>query len=650
MRLVFCPENDCNVGLDDDDVDADNSKHDWRSHSQHFILGIAVKDTCVTAVYRETKSTPSSSNKKRKNGQLQNGESDQSAVKRLKEESSSTGASCTATTTTSAVSLATETMSSKPSKQQQVSKKDEAKKPAGYTFLTPSKSSQIRMDINSHLVSGHKGINDKSGSESITSNYMHTYLRIPRYISTLIVPTFTLDHPETNNNSLDMSKNGCDKNDVEKDKKHTSKKQPESANDNQMNQKQQQKKKKDVVPNSTKDSMPVDTPHGWQKIQPEQYWDAVLSLTNHVSLSSTATDTGAKPSTTPDASVYNSSCLGAVGLFDHMNISRDQINCMFAQFIKDTTTTNTNGEEGTNNALTEQAQRSIDGVVPKGKWETLVQKLVQRTNDWTYRIMSHREQSNSTNFWVPVHMSASHLPLDRMLARPRVSNERPPPLKCEHDVAIVGWDIVSYNREYRRKALRNLMTTLQSRSAIQKPKRRYMILAVNDIQSILDAAREGVSIIGTDMVRLWSRDGIALCLDITLDSSNGGKNDRIESIVGGKMDLSNEQYARDSLPLLPGCQCVSCRPRQVTTGIKHNNNTDMKKKPVPSFNRAYIHHLIKANEMLAETLLFVHNLHQMLLLFRHLSNAASLDEEERDEKRMRLDSLCQKIEEQIYMS
>ena len=245
------------------------------------------------------------------------------------------------------------------------------------------------------------------------------------------------------------------------------------------------------------------------------------------------------------------------------------------------------------------------------------------------------------------------MPLDHVLARPRVSNERPPSLKCEHNVAIVGWDTVSYNREYRRKALRNLMTTLQSRSPIQEPKKRYMILAVNDIQSILDAAREGVSIIGTDMVRLWSRYGIALCLDMTLDhvGSNGGNKNycRNESIVGGKMDLSNVQYARDSLPLLPGCQCLACRPRQVTTSIKHNNSTETK-KAVPSFTRAYIHHLIKANEMLAETLLFVHNLHQMLLLFRHLSNAASLDEEEGDEKRTHLDAFCQKIEEQLYVS
>ena len=66
MRLVFCPENDCkdgNVGLDDDD---DNSKQVWRSHRQHFILGIAVKDTCVTAVYRDTKLASLSYNKNKR--------------------------------------------------------------------------------------------------------------------------------------------------------------------------------------------------------------------------------------------------------------------------------------------------------------------------------------------------------------------------------------------------------------------------------------------------------------------------------------------------------------------------------------------------------------------------------------------------------
>ena len=71
------------------------------------------------------------------------------------------------------------------------------------------------------------------------------------------------------------------------------------------------------------------------------------------------------------------------------------------------------------------------------------------------------------------------------------------------------------------------------------------------------------------------------------------------------------------------------------------------KKSVPSFTRAYIHHLIKANEMIAETLLFVHNLHHVLLLFCQLSQAASLDDEECGDEKRNLEAFCQKIEEQL---
>ena len=68
---------------------------------------------------------------------------------------------------------------------------------------------------------------------------------------------------------------------------------------------------------------------------------------------------------------------------------------------------------------------------------------------------------------------------------------------------------------------------------------------------------------------------------------------------------------------------------------------------VPSFTRAYIHHLIKAKEMLAETLLFVHNLHQMLLLFRQLCEAASLDGGREEGTTDNLAAFVQRIEDQL---
>ena len=634
MQLIFCPpsgvsEDTTSTSIDDDGNDL--LQQSWKWHRDHLILGVAVKDTCVTALYRDIKSDSNDNKKKRRNEQRNDVGDDRSAKKVKSDVSSNFQKSDTTHTTIETASNNRSTDNSTSAKQPSKTNDDDTKKPAGYTFLTPSQSAQICNEINSHI--NCKATNGISSS----TNYMQTYLRIPQYISTLIVPTFTLDSTDNSNKSAsDVSKSSTQ--DVNKNKRV-----PKQPSENKQSKPKQQQKKnsKDVIPNSTKDSMPVDTPHGWQKIKPEQYVDAVTSLTNSIPSSS------AMGTASNDKKIAKSLCEGAVGLFDHMNISHDQANCMFAQFMKVK-----NKGEDSKLVLTQQAQKSIEGMVVKGKWETMVQKLVQRTNDWSIRTAKYNSSPPAMPFWLPVHMAASHLPLKYMFSCPRSNQQEETSsvlakLSDYNHIAITGWDSISYNREYRRQALRQLMTTLQQTTTTIPRRREYLILAVNDIQSVLDAAREGVSIIGTDMARLWSRDGMALCLDMSLD--NEGKKNDIDT-ASGLIDLSDEKYARDSSALLPGCQCVTCRPRQIDTRSNHldtKSTTDKTKKTVPSFTRAYIHHLIKANEMLAETLLFVHNLHQMLLLFRQLSQAASLDDEKDGDEKRNLGALCQKIEEQL---
>lgn len=55
----------------------------------------------------------------------------------------------------------------------------------------------------------------------------------------------------------------------------------------------------------------------------------------------------------------------------------------------------------------------------------------------------------------------------------------------------------------------------------------------------------------------------------------------------GKMNLKNQAYEKDLSPIEEGCDCPCCR----------------------SFSRAYVHHLLKAKEMLAMRLLVLHNLY-----------------------------------------
>ncbi len=70
-------------------------------------------------------------------------------------------------------------------------------------------------------------------------------------------------------------------------------------------------------------------------------------------------------------------------------------------------------------------------------------------------------------------------------------------------------------------------------------------------------------------------------------------------VLGGRLNLRNAQYARDPRPLAIDCQCPTCQ----------------------HFSRAYLRHLVKANEMVGHILLTTHNVHFLLELMRQLQGA-----------------------------
>ena len=67
----------------------------------------------------------------------------------------------------------------------------------------------------------------------------------------------------------------------------------------------------------------------------------------------------------------------------------------------------------------------------------------------------------------------------------------------------------------------------------------------------------------------------------------------------GRMNISKASFARDERPIEQDCTCYTCQ----------------------NFSRAYLRHLIVAKEMLAGTLLSVHNLHTLLKLARDMRQA-----------------------------
>lgn len=71
----------------------------------------------------------------------------------------------------------------------------------------------------------------------------------------------------------------------------------------------------------------------------------------------------------------------------------------------------------------------------------------------------------------------------------------------------------------------------------------------------------------------------------------------------GKIVVRNAEYAFDFKPLEPGCQCYSCR----------------------NYTRAYIRHLVKANEILGLRLTTIHNLFAVIRLMKEIRKAIMED-------------------------
>ncbi len=67
----------------------------------------------------------------------------------------------------------------------------------------------------------------------------------------------------------------------------------------------------------------------------------------------------------------------------------------------------------------------------------------------------------------------------------------------------------------------------------------------------------------------------------------------------GRMNLRNANFAQDSRPIDAECTCYTCQ----------------------SFSRAYLRHLIVAQEILAASLLSIHNLHMLLTLMNDIREA-----------------------------
>lgn len=112
---------------------------------------------------------------------------------------------------------------------------------------------------------------------------------------------------------------------------------------------------------------------------------------------------------------------------------------------------------------------------------------------------------------------------------------------------------------------------------IEKP--RYL-MGVGTPEDLIQAVLRGVDIFDCVLPTRLARHASAMTRD-------------------GRLNLLNAAFSTDPNPIDAECSCYTCR----------------------HFSRAYLRHLLNAKEMLAATLLSIHNLHTMLQLARDLRQA-----------------------------
>lgn len=130
------------------------------------------------------------------------------------------------------------------------------------------------------------------------------------------------------------------------------------------------------------------------------------------------------------------------------------------------------------------------------------------------------------------------------------------------------------------------------------------ILSTSSLSDILSiASSDIVDIIGTKLPYEWTQQKLAFAVDLSSSKDarkrpklSPDSNKQISLNHDGCMDMSEKCFARDPNSLVPGCTCLACGDNR--------------------FSRAYVHHLICAKELLADIILFNHNLHSLMEMIR----------------------------------
>ncbi|BBN15766.1 queuine tRNA-ribosyltransferase accessory subunit [Marchantia polymorpha subsp. ruderalis] len=126
-------------------------------------------------------------------------------------------------------------------------------------------------------------------------------------------------------------------------------------------------------------------------------------------------------------------------------------------------------------------------------------------------------------------------------------------------------------------------------------------------EEVLEGVAAGIDLFDSTYPHSLTMKGFAMTFPLWMEQQNGyhplSEEEHAADMDLTKIDLHSAVHRCDVNPIVKGCKCYSCR--------KHT--------------RAYIHHLLNVHEMLAQTLLDIHNYHHYFSFFRAIRTSIAMN-------------------------
>lgn len=214
---------------------------------------------------------------------------------------------------------------------------------------------------------------------------------------------------------------------------------------------------------------------------------------------------------------------------------------------------------------------AFDECTPYPATKEYATKALDRTHRWAIRSLKEHQRlnkKNKTNLKLYGVVQGSYYKDLRQQSAEFICSQ-------DFDGIAIGGVSVGEPKEKTRKVVEWVLPT------ILKTKKPIHLLGVGEVDDLFDFFGQGITSMDCTLPTRMGRGG--QFLHRTGDSKHDLKNKFKDQIMRVK-------YKYDQTPLDPNCQCPTCQ----------------------KYDKAYIHHLFKAQELLAYRLVTIHNIYFMI--------------------------------------